>query len=374
MKSFQPSRRQVMSALAGTGAALLLGPDRMQAAQGPLFELDPRVPEIVARTITVDMHNHVEVPYVKNPADSKPDPETDLASEIRRSGFIALCETCDVDTPRVNADDYYKYNQQVFAFDDRLFERNHIRRALTLKDLEMAHAQRQPIVIQACEGGEFIEGHLERVEEAYKRGLRNLQLVHERDDKVAPLGDFYTAAPHLGGLTDFGAQVIRECNRLGIMLDLAHGTDETIRGALKATTQPLMVSHISLTSGTSQGTGTGGLPQKLIGRDVLRAIADGGGVIGVWWRFCDSVGDYVASVRAMVDAVGIDHVGMGTDTSMISSFVLPFTNRIWPDQNYGFFYSAADAMLKHGFAPEEIGKIGGGNFCRLFNSITARHS
>lgn len=374
MKSFQPSRRQILSTLAGTSVALLLGRDRLHAAEDAMDKIDPRVAGIVARNITVDLHNHVEVPYVKNPADAQPDPDVDLASEIKSSGFIAVNMTCDLDTPRANADDYYKYNQEVLEYDDRLLRRNRMRRALNLKDLEAAHAKGEPITIQAVEGAPFIEGKLERVEEAYNRGLRNLQIVHERDDKVAPLGDCYTAAPHLGGLTEFGAQVIKECNRLGIMVDLAHGTDETILGALKATSQPLMVSHISLNSNTRQGAGTGGLPQHLIGRDVLRAIADAGGIIGVWWRFCDSVDAYAASVRTMVDAMGIDHVGMGTDTSMTSSFVLPFTNRIWPNQNFGFFYSAADAMLKHGFTPAEIGKIGGGNFCRLFDSITARRS
>ena len=369
MGSFHPSRRAVLSTLAGTGAAFLLGPKRMQAA-----ELDPRIAGILARTITVDMHNHLEVPYYKNPAEAKPDPDTDLASEMKRSGFLATNQTCDIDTPRVNADDYYKYNQEVLAFNDRLFTHNHMRRALNYKDLQAAHAQRQPIVIQACEGAMFVEGHIERIEEAYRRGLRNLQIVHERDDKVAPIGDFYTAPAHLGGLTAFGAEIIRECNRLGIMVDLAHGTDETIRGALKVSAQPLIVSHISLHGNPRQERTSGGMPQRLIGQDVLRAIADGGGVIGVWWRFCDTMEDYVDSVRAMVDAMGIDHVGMGTDTALTSSFVLPYTNRIWPDQNYGFFHSAADTMLKRGFTPDEIGKIGGGNFCRLFDSITSRHA
>jgi membrane dipeptidase len=60
----------------------------------------------------------------------------------------------------------------------------------------------------------FIEGSLDRLEEVYKRGLRHLRLLHEKDDIVSPLGDTNTGNPHLGGLTAFGADVVKERNRL----------------------------------------------------------------------------------------------------------------------------------------------------------------
>ena len=369
MKGFHPSRREVLSTLAGTGAALLLGSKRIQAAQ-----LDPRIAGIIARNIIVDMHNHMEVPFYKNPAEAKPDAEIDLVTEIKRSGFIAINQTCDIDEAGVAVDDYYNLSEAILAFYDRLFERNHIRRALSYKDLQTAHANHQPVVIQAFEGGMFLEGHIERLEAAYKRGLRNLGLLHNFDGKGAPLGDNYGTPSHLGGLTAFGAEVIRECNRLGIVVDLAHGTDEMVHAALKVTSHPPIVSHVSLRSNPREGTGSGGMPPRLTSKEALRAVADAGGVIGVWWRFCDSMEEYVNSVRAMVDAMGIDHVGLGTDTEMTASTGLPATNRVWHDQNYGFFYSAADMMLKRGFTPDEVAKIGGGNFCRVFESITSKHA
>lgn len=49
------------------------------------------------------------------------------------------------------------------------------------------------------------------------------------------------------------------------------------------------------------------------------------------------------------------------------------TNQIWPDQQAGFYYAVVEAMLKTGFTPEEIGKVGGGNFCRVFDAATASH-
>ena len=72
--------------------------------------------------------------------------------------------------------------------------------------------------------------------------------------------------------------------------------------------------------------------------------------------------------------MGVDHVGIGTDTDLTSSYVLPFTNKIWPDENGGFFYAVVGEMLKQGFTAEEIGKIGGSNFCHVFAKVTTGHA
>ncbi len=69
---------------------------------------------------------------------------------------------------------------------------------------------------------------------------------------VSPLGDTNTGHAHLGGLTAFGAQVVKECNRLGIVVDMAHASHETVQGALKVATQPLIVSHTNLDSWTGK--------------------------------------------------------------------------------------------------------------------------
>jgi membrane dipeptidase len=101
---------------------------------------------------------------------------------------------------------------------DRQLERDSVKRSLTPDDVRTAHKNSQLTVIQAIEGGDFLQGHLERVEEAYRRGLRHFGLLHDSDASV-PLGDVYTNAPRYGGLTPFGAAVLKECNRLGIALE-----------------------------------------------------------------------------------------------------------------------------------------------------------
>ncbi len=83
------------------------------------------------------------------------------------------------------------------------------------------------------------------VEVVYQRGLRHLGLLHDSDASV-PLGDVYTNSPHLGGLTEFGASVIQQCNRLGILVELAHADLQTTKAALKVTTKPVIISHTGL--------------------------------------------------------------------------------------------------------------------------------
>lgn len=83
------------------------------------------------------------------------------------------------------------------------------------------------------------------MEEAYNRGLRHFGLLHD-SDATLPLGDVYTNAPRYGGLTAFGASVIKECNRLGMVVDLAHASLQTTQAALKATNRAVIISHTGL--------------------------------------------------------------------------------------------------------------------------------
>ena len=370
------SRRELLSLLAGAGGALL--------APQALFAdaLDPRVARIVAANISVDMHNHCPVRFVRdaepsqNP-DQKTVPEVALASEMKRAGFTALCYTYAVDhVAGTKPGEFYKFHLQALDQIDRLLAQQQsvtkMRRALTLKDLQTAHAHGQPAIIQASEGAQYIEGHLERVEEAYRRGLRLMQLVHHENDLVSPLGDLQTGPPgELGGLTPFGAQVVKECNRLHILMDLAHAAFPTVKGVLAATTQPIIVSHTALDTPRGRANKPESLQKRLVSREYARAVADAGGIVGVWQNFATPA-DFVAGVKEMADAVGIDHIGIGTDTSMGSTPIPKEerpTNAAWPDQQAGFVYVAVDEMLKQGFTSEEIGKIIGGNFRRVFGKV-----
>jgi membrane dipeptidase len=217
------------------GAAMLRRSGLAWAAEA----IHPRVAGIVASTIGIDTHNHIDVPLT---TAEMPGPDIDLSGEIKRSGLSAICMTFATDYQPGDA--YDRFLKGIAAM-DRQVERNQIKRPLTATDVRTAHTNHQPTVIQAVEGAHFLEGHLERVEQAYRRGLRHFGLLHDSDASV-PLGDVYTNPPRYGGLTPFGASVIKECNRLGMLVDLAHASMETTQAALKVATRPVVVSHTGL--------------------------------------------------------------------------------------------------------------------------------
>jgi len=117
-------------------------------------------------------------------------------------------------------------------------------------ELKAAHAKGQPAIIQDIEGCDFLDGKLERLEEAHRRGVRVIQLVHYIPN---PLGDYQTGDVKYNGMTAFGGSVIQELNRLGIVVDVAHSTEAMVRQAAKVTTRPLLLSHTALQGSKAMG-------------------------------------------------------------------------------------------------------------------------
>lgn len=387
------SRRKFLSATAATAFAVALRPGWAWVAQ----TMDPRVADIVAKTIAIDTHNHIDVPMTETEA---PGADIDLAGEMKRSGLSAICMTFATDYQKGNA--YDRFLRAMEAM-DRQLKLNGMKRSLSPDQIRTAHSDRQPTVIQAIEGAHFLQGRIERVEEAYRRGMRHFGLLHDSDAEV-PLGDVYTNPPRFGGLTEFGASVIKECNRLGMLVDLAHADMSTTRAALKVTTRPVIISHTGLDTQLGNDPTTARMMRpRLISREQAKIVADAGGAIGVWTHLADTPLEFAQNVRALVDVIGADHVCVGTDTKLTpasSHFGGPpssgstlaakpevngpstpgrqqqrlgaRTNEAWADEKAGFYYVVVDAMLKTGFNPEEIGKIGGGNYLRLFEGAVQK--
>lgn len=374
--------------MAGIGAGVMLRPFSSWAADGAsadaaggsfsdatpgagtsawFEELDPQVMEIVAATIGVDTHNHIDVPLV---AGEVPGPRIDLAGEMKKSGLSAICMTFAVDYQKlVNPGDAYERWRNGMDSMDQELALNGMKRALSLSDLRAAHKGRVPAVVQSMEGGHFLEGHVDRLGEAYGRGLRHLGLLHDNDASV-PLGDVYTSTPKYGGLTAVGADVIRECNRLGILVDLAHCNMETTAAALKLAAHPVIISHTGLDTQLGNNPDLAKMMKpRLISKEQAKLVADAGGVIGVWTHLADSPLEYARNVRALVDVIGIDHVCIGTDTKLTPGRG-GRTNAAWTGQTEGFYYVVVDSMLKVGFNKAEIEKFGGGNFCQVFGAAT----
>jgi membrane dipeptidase len=207
----------------------------------------------------------------------------------------------------------------------------------------------------AVEGCDFLEGRIDRVQEAYDRGIRSLQLVHYR---VNELGDIQTETPVHGGLTPFGKQVVQQMNALGIVVDVAHATYPVVRGVAETTTQPIILSHSNIQDWSGWA--------RFISKDHARRVADTGGVIGAMpivinQRAGDNIGAYVTHISRLVDAVGVDHVGIGTDMDGIGPGAIFTSYARWP--------SLADALRDRGYSQAEVAKILGGNAQRVFQKV-----
>jgi len=209
-------------------------------------------------------------------------------------------------------------------------------------------------ILSACEGGDFLEGRLERVEQAYQRGVRSIGLVHYR---VNELGDIQTEPPVHGGLSAFGASVVREMNRLGLIIDLAHGSFELTRQVLERSTRPVLLSHSHLARG-------GDSHPRLLRREHARAVAEAGGLLGAWPAGVEleTFDDFVDEILRMIDLLGVAHVALGTDMDANDRPVF---------EDYRQLPALAEALADRGLAGTEIADVLGGNFIRLFEAVAA---
>jgi len=355
------TRRELMrGALGSAGAALLLnacsgvGDKRAEA-------LDPRVPALIDRAISVDMHTHAAgAGYARAP-------RYDLAARMREGNLTAVCLCHSADGPvigratpggpfRQHRDprpgELYAHTLRRLDFMDGLVaSASGLRRVLTPEDLLAAKAAGQPALIGTIEGCQFMDGKLERIEEVYSRGIRQLQIVHYMP---SDLGDQQTEPGQWKGLSPLGAEVIRECNRLGVVVDVAHGTYQLVEQAAQVSTVPFILSHTSLSRGPLRPY------TRLIAVEHARLMAQAGGVIGIWpnGNLFVNAQAWVADIARTVDAAGVDHVGIGTDME-------GGVNEVWAD--YAELPALVNLLLERGFSPEETSKLIGGNYVRIFN-------
>jgi membrane dipeptidase len=318
--------------------------------------------DILRKAISVDVHSHGG----KTGITSEAPPSADLANHMRAGSLAVACLADVPDGPILarNAEgalaavrapevgELYRHHVERLAWMDELVANHGVRRALCAADLEAAHKAGQPAIVADVEGLDFLDGKLERLEEAHRRGIRHLQLVHYTPNDI---GDFQTGAITHQGLTAFGAEVIRACHRLGFVCDVAHATAEMAKQAVKIATKPLLLSHTALFGSRAMG------PTPLEGRQVTpdhaRAIAETGGSVGIW-HFFASLDKYVEGLKEMAEIVGVDHVSIGTDQHVTPGSV----------QDYTQWLHLVAAMLRGGFTPEDAGKIAGGNYMRIFRA------
>ena len=211
----------------------------------------------------------------------------------------------------------------------------------------------EPICFISVEGADFLEGSLDRLDETYHDGVRSIQLVHYAPNEV---GDLQTADANFNGLSAFGKDLVKKMNEKGIVIDLAHASYQTTKDVAAITKAPILLSHSMLEMEADRP-----IAKRAISKEHAKLIADTGGVIGAWPSgFNQSFEEYVDNIKRLVDTVGIDHVGIGTD--MDANFKPVLTK-------YSEFPKLNEALQSKGFSQSEAGKIMGENAKRVLSKI-----
>jgi membrane dipeptidase len=215
-----------------------------------------------------------------------------------------------------------------------------------------------PALVLAVEGCDFLEGDLDRLDRMAASGVRSIQLTHYL---VNETGDIQTAPPVHHGLTPFGADVVRRLNHLGIIVDVAHCSEDTVKGVAAVATRPFLCSHSNLKEPDHR---LGDHP-RFIGPDYARMVVESGGVVGAWISVLIEEGlpGMIRHLFRMIDALGIDHVGIGTD--MPSGIAM----REMPD--FARHPEIVTALQDHGLTEEEVEKVCSGNWLRVLRAVRA---
>jgi len=204
------------------------------------------------------------------------------------------------------------------------------------------------------EGCHCLEGKLENVKGLYDAGYRMISLHHFFDNELG--GSLHGISRD--GLNEFGRQVVRELERLEIIIGVAHSSPEVVDDVLEITKRPVVVSH----------TGVHGFCQtkrNLSDEQMLRITGKGGLICIGYWKgaACDiSPEGIIKSLRYAIALVGEDHVALGSDFDGTTTTAFDTSELSILTQK----------MMDYGFSDNEIAKVMGGNSVRFLSSYLAK--
>jgi membrane dipeptidase len=225
--------------------------------------------------------------------------------------------------------------------------------ATRTSDLLRAQREKKVAAFLACEGGEFLDGKPERIDQLYADGVRSLQIVHY---VPSVLGDLQTQPPQHRGLSAIGRAVVKRATAVGMVIDVAHASFDTVRDVASQTSAPIILSHSILKIDDSRP-----IAARAITEEHARLVARTGGVIGAWPSgFNTSFDEFVANTKRLVDVVGIDHVGLGTDMDSNFQPVL---------SAYSQVTALGEGLRAKGLTESEVAKVLGGNMRRVLAQV-----
>ena len=255
-----------------------------------------------------------------------------------------------------------EYADLIFDKIEEIVEKNrqYISIARTPGDLYEDKRHGRKSIMLGIENGLALNGQLQNLQHFAQRGIVYMTLCHNGDNDLC---DSARGCNTHGGLSRFGEQVVREMNRLGIMVDMSHAAEKSFYDALALSAQPIVCSHSSCRALCDH-------PRNLTD-DQMRTLASKGGVmqITVYAGFLRKDGeatiqDVMTHLDHAIKIMGIDHVGLGTDFDgdggvcglANSSELINFTRQ----------------LLARNYSERDIQKIWGGNFLRVMAQVQKR--
>ncbi len=269
--------------------------------------------------------------------------------------------------------------------------------ATTADDVERIHGAGKIASLIGIEGGYSIDDSLGLLREFHEAGVRYMTLTHS---KTTTWADSATDAPKWGGLNPFGEAVVREMNRLGMVVDLSHVSPETMADALRVTQAPVIFSHSSARAVTDH--------PRNVPDDILRQMPANGGVVmvtfvpgfvsgaqGEWIKAVEAeaarlgvdpgaatpdprltawaeahprpvatMEDVIAHIQHVRDVAGIDHVGLGGDYDGVDRLPQGL-------EGVDGYSGLLAELMKRGWTEADIRKISGENVLRVMRRVEA---
>lgn len=356
------------------------------------------------RAIVIDTHNDITTPMTNDDYDlggSPPTPYRTSIERMKKGGMTAEFFSLYIKPWYVQHGGSVRRTLDMIDSVYRAVERhpNDLMFATTAADIRRAKAQNKIACLMGIEGGHAIGNSLATLREFYRLGVRYMTLTWNNTNDWA---DAARGEKKHNGLSDFGKEVVREMNRLGMLVDVSHVSDKTMSDALDVSKAPIIASH-------SSARALSNVPRN-IPDDLLRRIAKNGGVVDVnfYSLFVDQktvapqaderdrrlksqqealatkYGDdperlseesdkleaenplpplplakLIDHIDHIVKIAGIDHVGLGADFDGANDF---------PEgaRDVSMLPNITYELLKRGYSEQDIDKILGGNFLRVF--------
>lgn len=264
-----------------------------------------------------------------------------------------------------------------------------VRLCRTSAEVRAARSAGVIALLVAVEGGHLIEDSLDVLAEYRRRGAVYLTLTHaEHNNWADSCGVHLPVEPRHGGLTDFGRLVIRELNRLGMMVDVSHTSEATIYDVLSASTAPIIASHSSCHALSPH--------RRNVSDRMLQRIAESGGVVQINFAsmfidpnhpppdveefkrrlatgadYTEPIWDYRTPLDLLINhfdhalrTIGSEHVGIGSDFDGVPAVPANM-------EHYGMLHNLTAGLLARGWDADQIEPVLGENFLRVMDACAA---